>query len=132
MAENQEKQEKQQGQQGPEQRTGRQRFEKRRDQQNRYQSRRGGRASDNTVFVGKKPSMSYVLAVVTQFSNGQNEIHIKARGRAISKAVDVAEIVKNKFIQDVKVADIKIGTEEVQIENNEKLNISTMEITLRK
>ncbi len=89
------------------------------------------RANDNTVFIGKKPSMSYVLAVVMQFSNGKSEIHLRARGRAISKAVDVAEIVRNKFVQDAKVEDIKIGTEEIQ-SDNEKLNISTMDITLRK
>ena len=87
---------------------------------------------DNVVFIGKKPSMSYVLAVVTQFSEGQNEINIKARGRAISKAVDVAEIVKNKFVQDVKVGDIKIGTEEIENEKTGKTNVSTIEITLKK
>jgi DNA-binding protein len=83
------------------------------------------------VFIGKKPSMSYVLAVVTQFTKGQNEVRVKARGRAISKAVDVAEIVRKKFVQDAKVAEIRIDTEEIQAEN-EKLNVSTMEIVLRK
>lgn len=91
-----------------------------------------GKANDNIVFIGKKPSMSYVLAVVTQFGEGQSEIHLKARGRAISKAVDVAEIVKNKFVQDAKVADIKIGTEEIESENKEKINVSIIEITMRK
>lgn len=88
--------------------------------------------SDNTVFIGKKPSMSYVLAVVTQFGDGQTEVHLKARGKSISKAVDVAEIVKNKFIQDAKVRDIKIGTEEIETENKEKINVSTIEVTLSK
>jgi DNA-binding protein len=76
--------------------------------------------------------MSYVLAVVTQFSNGLEQIHLKARGKAISKAVDVAEIVRNKFIQDARVRDIKIGTEELEGENKEKINVSTMEIILGK
>lgn len=76
--------------------------------------------------------MSYVLAVVTQFSDGQSEIHLKARGKAISKAVDVAEIVKNKFVQDAKVKSIVIGTEELETENKEKINVSTIEVTLGK
>ena len=88
--------------------------------------------SDNTVFIGKKPSMAYVLAVVTQFSEGQSEIYLKARGKAISKAVDVAEIVKNKFVQDAKVKSIKIGTEVLETESKEKINVSTIEVTLGK
>ncbi len=76
--------------------------------------------------------MAYVLAVVTQFGDGQTEIHIKARGRAISKAVDVAEIAKNKFVQDAKIFSIQIGTEEIEAENKEKINVSTMEIVLKK
>jgi DNA-binding protein len=87
---------------------------------------------DNVVFIGKKPSMSYVLAVVTQFGEGQTEVHLKARGRAISKAVDVSEIVKNKFISDVKLKDIKIGTEVLEGENKEKINVSTIEMILKK
>ena len=96
------------------------------------ETRRDRRDNDNVVFVGKKPSMAYVLAVVTQFGGGQNEIHIRARGRAISKAVDVAEIVRNKFVQDAKIESIKIGTEELEAENKEKINVSTMEILLKK
>ena len=90
------------------------------------------KTNDNVVFIGKKPSMAYVLAVVTQFGDGQSEIHIKARGKSISKAVDVAEIVKNKFVQDAKLKDIKIGTEELETENKEKINVSTIELTLGK
>ena len=52
---------------------------------------------DNVVFIGKKGVMSYVLAVVTQFNNGVNEVVIKARGKAISRAVDVAEIVRQRL-----------------------------------
>ncbi len=86
---------------------------------------------ENVVFVGRKPSMSYVLAVVTQFTDGQTEVHLKARDNAISTAVNVAEIVRNKFVQDAKVKNISIGTEEVQGEN-EKINVSVIDITLAK
>ena len=86
---------------------------------------------DNVIFVGKKPTMSYVLAVITQFSDGNNEVYIKARGRSISRAVDVAEVVKNKFMQDIK-REIAIDTEEIQDENKNMLNVSTINIMLQK
>jgi len=76
--------------------------------------------------------MSYVLAVVTQFTEGQKSVTLKARGMTISKAVDVAEVVRNKFIQDAKVSSISIGTEELADKNNEKVNVSTIEIMLTK
>jgi DNA-binding protein len=88
-------------------------------------------ARDNMVFIGKKPPMAYVLAVVTQFSSGQKEIHVKARGKAISKAVDVVEIVRKKFVQDAKIDSINTDTEEVGVEN-EKINVSTIEIVMKK
>ena len=90
------------------------------------------RAESNVVFVGKKPAMSYVLACVTQFNSGNGEVILKARGRAISHAVDVAEIVKNKFMTNTEVRDVKIGTEELESEQGEKLNVSSIEIVLSK
>ena len=83
-------------------------------------------------FIGKKPTMSYVMATMTQFTTGQKEVHIKARGRAISTAVDVAEIVKNKFLPDAKIKDIKVGTEQVTVEGGTTIGVSTMEITMTK
>ena len=90
------------------------------------------RTDDNIVFVGQKPTMSYVLAVITQFSGSLKEVHLKARGRSISRAVDVAEIVKNRFLQDVKVNEIEIGTEEREVEQGHKINVSTIDIKLLK
>ena len=89
------------------------------------------RKDDNIVFIGKKPTMSYVLAVMTQFSDGVNEVHVRARGRSISSAVDVAEAVRNKFIKELK-NEVSINTEEIIDERNNKLNISTINITLKK
>ena len=86
-------------------------------------------ADQNEIYVGKKPVMNYVLAVVTQFNQGAKEVHIKARGRAISKAVDVAEIVRNRFITDAKVKEITIDTEEVQGENG-TTKVSAIDIVL--
>ncbi len=87
-------------------------------------------ADDNVIFVGKKPTMSYVLAVMTQF-DGAKEVHVKARGRSISRAVDVVEAVKNKFIKDIK-SEVQIGTEEVTDSDGKKINVSTIDIVLRK
>jgi DNA-binding protein Alba len=87
---------------------------------------------DNVIFVGKKPSMAYVLGVMTQFSDGKPEVHVRARGRAISRAVDVAEIVRRRFINGVKVKSIDIGTEERELEDKSKINVSTINICLQK
>ena len=88
---------------------------------------------DNTVFIGRKPSMNYVLAVVTQFNAGAEKVTVKARGRAISKAVDVAEIVRNRFLKESTLNGIKIGTETVEDEEKEGgINVSWIEIVLQK
>lgn len=89
-------------------------------------------SKDNVVFVGRKSTMAYVLAVVTQMNQGVDEVIVKARGKAISKAVDVAEIVRNKFVSDAKIDDIKISTEEVTSEDGKQLKVSAMEIKLKK
>jgi len=86
-----------------------------------------------TVFIGSKPTMSYVLAIITSFSSSNvGEIVLKARGRAITTAVDVAEIVRNRFLKDLKVNRIKIATEEMPAREGENRTrmVSTVEITL--
>lgn len=88
-------------------------------------------AANNTVFIGTKPVMNYVLAAITQFNSGANSVILKARGRAISRAVDVAEILRNRFLQNVSVQNIAIGTEQVQGEGG-TANVSIIEITLGK
>jgi DNA-binding protein len=85
---------------------------------------------ENVIYVGNKPPMSYVLAVVTQFNGGSDEVIIKARGRAISRAVDTAEITRNRFVQNAKVKDIKIGTESITNEEGRNSNVSSIEISL--
>lgn len=87
----------------------------------------------NTVYVGQKPTMTYVLAVLTNFNaSDTNEVTIKARGQAISTAVDVAEIARRKFMKELSVSEINIGTEEMPSREgeNKNRNVSTIEITL--
>lgn len=89
----------------------------------------------NVVFIGRKPAMSYVLAVITSLSaSNAKEITLKARGQAITTAVDVAEIARSRFLKDLKVSKIAIGTEQMPAREGESSArmVSTMEITLKK
>ena len=88
--------------------------------------------NNNTIYVGRKPVMNYVLAVVTLFNQGRDEVIIRARGRAISRAVDAAEIIRNRFISDAVVSDIKISTEVIENFNGEQTNVSIIEIYIEK
>ncbi|RLE80873.1 MAG: DNA-binding protein Alba [Thermoprotei archaeon] len=82
------------------------------------------------IKVGAKPTMHYVLATVIQFNQGIKRVHIKARGRAISKAVDAAQITVSRFLKDkVEIKDVKIGSEEVG-EPGKTRTVSTIEIVL--
>ncbi|AEH06573.1 DNA-binding protein Alba [Methanothermococcus okinawensis] len=88
---------------------------------------------NNTVYVGNKGVMNYVLAVITQFNTeNADKVRIKARGRAISRAVDVEEMVRNRFLPDIKVEEINLGTDKVKNEDGKDVNISTIEIVLSK
>jgi DNA-binding protein len=88
----------------------------------------------NAVLIGRKPVMNYVLACITLFHGGAEEINIKARGMAISRAVDVVEVVRRRFLPDVKVKNVGIGTEQLAPteEGGSPTNVSTIEITLKK
>ncbi len=88
---------------------------------------------DSIVYVGSKPINAYILACVTQFTEGATEVTLKARGRAISRAVDVAEILRRKFMPDsVELIDVAISTETIDDSERGKSNVSAMEIILRK
>ena len=90
------------------------------------------RREENTVFIGQKPVMNYVVACLTCFNAGAKEVIVKARGRAISRAVDTIELLRRAFVKDASVKDITIGTEEVTREEGRTSNVSTIEITAAK
>jgi DNA-binding protein len=95
----------------------------------------GKKQDDNVVFIGSKPFMNYVTGVVMQFTKkGSNEVIIKARGKFISRAVDVAEVTTKRFLEDqnIEVKDIKIGSEEFKNKEGKQVNVSIIEITLGK
>ena len=86
----------------------------------------------NTVLIGQKPLMSYATAIVMQINSGSNELSVKARGRVISKAVDVVEVVRRRFFDGrLEIKDVNIGTE-VLGEEGQTRNVSTIEIKLTK
>ena len=93
------------------------------------------RMNDNSIFVGGKPFMNYVTGVVMQFTTkGNTEVIVKARGKFISRAVDVAEVTAKRFLKEhnIAVKDIKIDSEEFENKEGRKINVSTIEITLAK
>lgn len=85
----------------------------------------------NTVFIGRKPVLNYVLACLTLLKSGESEVLIKARGRSISTAVDVVEVTKNRFVNDLKIVDISIGTERLTSpDRDQPTNVSSIEIKI--
>jgi DNA-binding protein len=90
---------------------------------------------DNTIFIGIKPFMNYVTGVVMQFKNkGQDEVIVSARGKFISKAVDVTEVARRTFLKEenIKVKDIKISSEAFENKEGKRINVSAIEIVLVK
>ncbi|UCH01685.1 MAG: DNA-binding protein Alba [Candidatus Bathyarchaeota archaeon] len=87
----------------------------------------------NVIYIGRKPVMSYVLAVITSLNMPDvDALVLKARGRAITTAVDVAEITRRRFVDTIKVDRIEIGTEEVEGMDGRARNVSTIEIDLKR
>jgi len=86
----------------------------------------------NIVLVGRKPVMNYVIACLTFFNAGEKEVVVKARGLAISSAVDTVELLRRSFAKDLQVKSIEIGTEEMVRPEGQRANVSTMEITVTK
>lgn len=93
-----------------------------------------GRTEDHTVFVGSKPFMNYVTGVVMQFTTqGASEVIVKARGKFISRAVDISEVAAKRFLENqVEVRGINIGSEEFKNEEGKTVRVSTIEIKLGK
>ena len=88
-------------------------------------------ADSNVIFVGNKPPINYVTAIMELFNSGDHdEVTLKARGNAISRAVDAAEITRNRFITEAKIKSITIGTESLTREDGRSSNVSSIEICL--
>tara|TARA_Y100000310_G_scaffold155920_1_gene155348 strand:- start:3145 stop:3477 length:333 start_codon:yes stop_codon:yes gene_type:complete len=93
------------------------------------------KTGENIMFIGGKPFMNYVMGVVMQFNKSNvSEVIIKSRGKFISKAVDVAEVSRKKFLsdKDIIVGEIKIGSEEFENKEGKTISVSVLEITLKR
>jgi DNA-binding protein len=89
-------------------------------------------SEENVIYIGRKAAMNYVMACFTVIQSGLKELILKARGRAISKAVDVIEILRNRFMKDqVKINSIETGTEQIESEDRGTFSVSTIEITAK-
>ena len=88
--------------------------------------------TDNAIFVGGKPFMNYVTGVVMQFTTkNADEVIVKARGKFISRAADIAEVASKRFLEGtIGIKDIKIDSEEFQNKEGKQVRVSTIEITL--
>ena len=88
--------------------------------------------AENIVFIGKKPVMNYVVACITFFNRGTKHVVVKARGRAISRAIDAVELLRRAFVKDLETKSITINTEELVSAEGQKSHVSTIEITIAK
>ena len=90
---------------------------------------------DNIIFIGSKPFMNYVTGVVMQFNTkGSSVVIVKARGKFISRAVDVVEVARKKFLKDlnIEIEKISVNSEEFENQEGKKINVSTIELVLVK
>ena len=90
------------------------------------------RFAENIVLIGKKPVMNYVVACMTLFNSGVKQVSVKARGRAIARAVDTIELIRRAFIKDLVLTGINIGTQQLTGLEGQTSNVSTIEIIIAK
>ncbi len=92
------------------------------------------REDEHSVFIGGKPFMNYVTGVVMQFTTqNAKEVVIKARGKFISRAIDVTEVVRKRFLENqIELKDIKVDSEEFENKEGRHVRVSTIELTLAK
>lgn len=89
---------------------------------------------DNSIFIGGKPFMNYVTSVIVQFTTKEaKEVIVKARGKFISRAVDIVEVsVKRFLVGQIELKGIAINSEEFKNQEGKDIRVSTIEITLKK
>lgn len=87
------------------------------------------RDDENAVYIGKRPTMNYVMAAM-MILNNKKDCTVKARGRSISRAVDVCEILRNRFLKGTTYGEIRITTEQMQEEKGQTNNVSAIDIVL--
>jgi DNA-binding protein len=89
-------------------------------------------SDENIIYIGTKPIMTYCTAVLQSLRNEGSRVTLKARGRSISTAVDVVEVTKNRFLENLIVENVEIGTEALENQDGRMRNVSTIAIVLKK
>lgn len=89
-------------------------------------------SEQNIVYIGNKPIMNYCIAIITSLQEKGDIVTVKARGRSISTAVDVVEVTKNRFLNDLSIEDIEIGTEQLESTDGRTRSVSSISITVKK
>lgn len=89
-------------------------------------------SSEKVVLVGQKPTMNYVTACVTFFNSGADKVIVKARGLAISNAIDAVQLLRRGFIKDLEIVKIDLGTQELSGTEGQRSRVSIIEITIAK
>ena len=93
-------------------------------------SRAETRRASNEILIGKKPLMIYVTATLVQLAN-EPTVLVKARGRSITRAVDVAQIIVKRMGNiGYKIGRVKIDSQLIQSEDGRERNVSTIEIEI--
>ena len=87
-------------------------------------------SSRDFVIVGNKPVMNYVVACMTLFNSGTEQVRIKARGRHITKAVDSVMMLRRVFLKDLVVESVNIGTDTHVNPEGKEASVSTIEIII--
>lgn len=102
------------------------------DEQKKEQPKK--KTDDSVILVGERPFMNYVTAVVMQFNIGaKNEVAIKSRGKFMSKAIDIEEVVRHRFLSDVvELKNVKIESESFTNKEGRVVRVSTLELVLAK
>ncbi len=90
--------------------------------------------SDNLIFIGTKPLMNYVTAVVMQFTTKTaGSVTIKARGKFISKAVDVAEVATKRFLEgQAEIGSVKTNSEQFTTPEGKQVRVSSVELSVNR
>lgn len=95
------------------------------------ENKKPNNSEENTLFIGKKDFNTYITSILLQLNKGAKKIYIKARGRSISRAVDLSQATINKFCNNVVIGKVEIGTEILEKEG-QKINVSTISIEVIK
>jgi len=84
------------------------------------------------ILVGSKPAIKYVTACITLFNRGADVVVLRGRGKSINNCLETIELLRNGFLKDLKIVDVKIGSDEYSTPDGKRRFVSYIEIFLAK